>query len=103
MIERKLETPLIETPYSPEQKYERIQGLLTEVMATLGLDLNDDSLCQTPHRIAKMYVNEIFSGLDYQNLPKMGVDEMIDFVNYLVNSDYIRGRTLHIDGGRHLA
>mgnify|MGYP001052302466 CR=1 FL=1 len=84
LIEHKLETPLIETPYTPEQKYERIRGLLTEVIATLGLDLNDDSLCETPHRIAKMYVNEIFSGLDYQNFPKiavienkMGVDEMV--------------------------
>lgn len=84
LIEHKLETPLVATPYSTEQKYERIQGLLTEVLATLGLDLNDDSLRETPHRIAKMYVNEIFSGLDYHNFPKisvienkMGVDEMI--------------------------
>ncbi|MFT5722870.1 MAG: GTP cyclohydrolase I [Motiliproteus sp.] len=84
LIEHNLETPLVATPYSTEQKYERIQGLLTEVIATLGLDLSDDSLRETPHRIAKMYVNEIFSGLDYHNFPriavienKMGVDEMI--------------------------
>lgn len=79
-----LETPLIETPMNSEQKYERIKGLMTEVLSTLGLDLNDDSLTETPHRIAKMYVNEIFSGLDYQNFPsialienKMGVEEMV--------------------------
>lgn len=67
-----------------EQKYERIKSLMTEVVSTLGLDLNDDSLHETPHRIAKMYVNEIFAGLDYANFPKiaqiqnkMGVDEMV--------------------------
>ena len=39
-------------------------------METLGLDLADDSLAETPHRIAKMYVNEIFSGLDYATFPR---------------------------------
>jgi GTP cyclohydrolase I len=84
LIEKGLETPLIPVALSTEEKYERIKGLLTEVVATLGLDLNDDSLCETPHRIAKMYVNEIFSGLDYANFPKisvienkMSVDEMV--------------------------
>lgn len=84
LIERGLETPLKDTPYNTEQKYERIKGLMTEVVATLGLDLEDDSLCETPHRIAKMYVNEVFSGLDYGNFPKiaaienkMSVDEMV--------------------------
>ena len=57
---------------------------MTDVMHTLGLDLDDDSLVETPHRIAKMYVNEIFSGLDYAGFPrismidnKMGADEMV--------------------------
>ncbi|MEZ9910751.1 GTP cyclohydrolase I FolE [Vibrio sp. 10N.261.51.A3] len=69
---------------NPDQKYNRIKGLLTEVVSTLGLDLTDDSLAETPHRIAKMYVHEIFSGLDYNNFPKisvidnkMSVDEMV--------------------------
>lgn len=84
LVEMGLETPLIQTPYTNEQKYERIKGLLAEVVATLGLDLQDDSLAETPHRIAKMYLEEIFSGLDYQNFPKiavienkMNVDEMV--------------------------
>lgn len=84
LIEKGLETPQVPSTLNNEQKYELIKGLLTEVMATLGLDLNDDSLQQTPHRIAKMYVYEIFSGLDYTHFPKitvienkMGVDEMI--------------------------
>jgi GTP cyclohydrolase I len=40
-------------------------------METLGLDLSDDSLSETPLRIAKMYVDEIFSGLDYRKFPKI--------------------------------
>jgi GTP cyclohydrolase I len=84
LVSKGLETPLIPSQLSPEQKYERIKGLLKEVVETLGLDLSDDSLSETPHRIAKMYVNEIFSGLNYDNFPKiavidnkMNVDEMV--------------------------
>jgi GTP cyclohydrolase I len=84
LIAKGLETPLIPSTMTAEQKYQRIKGLMAEVVSTLGLDLNDDSLAETPHRIAKMYVNEIFSGLDYRNFPKiaqienkMGVDEMV--------------------------
>jgi GTP cyclohydrolase I len=84
LIELGLETPMIETGLSEQQKYERIKGLMTEVIQTLGLDLGDDSLAETPHRIAKMYVREIFSGLDYRHFPKMslidnkmGANEMV--------------------------
>ncbi len=79
-----LETPTVATALDDEQKYLRIKNAMTEVLDVLGLDLNDDSLEQTPHRIAKMYVQEIFSGLDYKNFPKlslidnkMGADEMV--------------------------
>ncbi|MBT8071032.1 MAG: GTP cyclohydrolase I FolE [Gammaproteobacteria bacterium] len=84
LIEHGLETPMIDTGLSPEQKYERIRKLMADVVETLGLDLTDDSLAETPHRIAKMYVHEIFSGLNYQHFPKlslienkMGADEMV--------------------------
>ncbi|MCW8885311.1 MAG: GTP cyclohydrolase I FolE [Motiliproteus sp.] len=84
LIEKGLETPLNQNQFSSEQKYERIKGLMTEVVSTLGLNLSDDSLLETPHRIAKMYVYEIFAGLDYTNFPdiamidnKMGVEEMV--------------------------
>lgn len=84
LVSKGLENPLIPSPLSPEQKYDRIKGLLKDVIETLGLDLSDDSLSETPHRIAKMYVNEIFSGLNYDNFPKiavidnkMNVDEMV--------------------------
>ena len=84
LVAKGLETPLLPSDMSADEKYVRIKGLLTEVVSTLGLDLQDDSLAETPHRIAKMYVHEIFSGLDYQNFPsislienKMAVDEMV--------------------------
>jgi GTP cyclohydrolase I len=79
-----LETPMIENGLSAEEKYQRIRQLMGQVVETLGLDLTDDSLAETPHRIAKMYVHEIFSGLDYREFPKlsvidnkMGVNEMV--------------------------
>ncbi len=84
LVERGLETPMVDNGLSADEKYQRIEGLMREVVETLGLDLSDDSLAETPHRIAKMYVREIFSGLDYSEFPKlslienkMGVNEMV--------------------------
>ena len=88
LIELGLETPMIETGMTDRQKYEHVRDLMAEVVRTLGLDVSDDSLAETPHRIAKMYVHEIFSGLDYRNFPKlslienkMGVNEMVKIRN----------------------
>ncbi len=84
LIEQGLETPMIDNGLDNTEKYHKIRKLMTEVVSTLGLDLEDDSLAETPHRIAKMYVNEIFSGLDYSSFPrlslienKMGAKEMV--------------------------
>ena len=57
LIARGLETPMKDTGLSNDEKYARIKDAMTTVVETLGLDLNDDSLNDTPHRIAKMYVN----------------------------------------------
>ncbi|MBC8210136.1 MAG: GTP cyclohydrolase I FolE [Gammaproteobacteria bacterium] len=88
LIKNNLETPMIENGLDTEQKYDRIRKLMSEVVTTLGLDLADDSLAETPHRIAKMYVHEIFSGLDYRQFPKitlienkMGANEMVKVRN----------------------
>jgi GTP cyclohydrolase I len=88
LIAHGLETPMIENGLSAEQKYRRIRTQMTQVLETLGLDLADDSLAETPHRIAKMYVHEIFSGLDYRHFPKlslidnkMGANEMVKVRN----------------------
>ena len=84
LVKHGLETPMIENGLSAEEKYKRINKQMVQVLETLGLDLNDDSLAETPHRIAKMYVHEIFSGLDYRHFPKlslienkMGANEMV--------------------------
>lgn len=54
-------------------KIERIAGKFREIIEIIGLDLSDDSLQDTPHRIAKMYVNEIFKGLNPKNKPEITV------------------------------
>ncbi|WP_297763171.1 GTP cyclohydrolase I FolE [uncultured Muriicola sp.] len=53
-----------------EEKIERIEESVRDIMLTLGLDLDDDSLNGTPKRVAKMYVNEIFNGLHPDKKPK---------------------------------
>jgi GTP cyclohydrolase I len=84
LLARGLETPMVANPMTDQEKYQRIKASFTDVLNTLGLDLTDDSLTETPHRIAKMFVSEIFSGLDYSQFPrisvidnKMSVDEMV--------------------------
>lgn len=66
-------SPVIDSGLNSEEKIVKIQHLFGEIMKTLGLDLNDDSLRDTPRRIAKMYVNEVFGGLDVKNFPKITV------------------------------
>jgi GTP cyclohydrolase I len=68
-------TPTIENGLTNDEKIEQITAKFTEIMEVLGLDLGDDSLRETPHRVAKMYVNEVFSGLDAKKFPKMTVIE----------------------------
>jgi len=84
LLERGLETPMTTNELSRDQRYSKIKDAFTEIMESLGLDLRDDSLEETPHRIAKMYVDEIFGGLDYAQFPKitlienkMNVEEMV--------------------------
>ena len=70
-----VETPLIDNSLSRTEKIEIIETHFKPIMETLGLDLNDDSLMDSPKRVAKMYVNEIFWGLDYDAFPKATVVE----------------------------
>ena len=68
-----VETPMHADAFvmSDAEKIAKIQYHFGEIMHTLGLDLKDDSLKGTPHRVAKMYVKEIFSGLNPANKPKI--------------------------------
>ena len=60
---------------SDEEKITKIEFHFREIMETLGLDLTDDSLNGTPKRVAKMYVNELFNGLNPANKPKVTLFE----------------------------
>ncbi|MBX2984640.1 MAG: GTP cyclohydrolase I FolE [Bacteroidia bacterium] len=60
---------LDEFELSEEEKIEQIEFHFAKIMRVLGLDLTDESLKNTPYRVAKMYVNEIFSGLNPKNKP----------------------------------
>jgi len=60
---------------SDEEKIAQIEYHFKQIMETLGLDLTDDSLKGTPKRVAKMYVKEIFSGLDPKNKPSVALFE----------------------------
>ena len=109
LIEKGLETPMIDNGLSREHKYASIKASMTDVVTTLGLDLSDDSLMETPHRIAKMYVDELFSGLDYSNFPKisvidnkMSVEEMVKVDNISVIST-CEHHFVTIDGASRVA
>lgn len=67
-----LETPMVydQVKAKCDKKIKNIAKHFTAIMEELGLDLTDDSLIDTPNRVAKMYVREIFHGLDYDNFPK---------------------------------
>ena len=68
-------SPVVKSNLSGPEKIVKIQAHFDEIMKILGLDMTDDSLKDTPRRIAKMYVNEIFSGLETDNFPKITVIE----------------------------
>lgn len=72
----------VETPMIPQEQQSGVENKIyliahdfANIMRTLGLNLKDDSLCDTPRRVAKMFVNEIFWGLNYENFPKCTVIE----------------------------
>lgn len=88
-----VETPMQLSDNDNMKKISVIKDRFTDIMSVLNLDLKDDSLQDTPNRVAKMFVNEVFWGLDYNNFPKitpfenkMNYDEMILERNITVKS-----------------
>jgi len=84
LISKGVETPMRKIYLSDEEKRNIVESRFAAIMLTLGLDLEDDSLIDTPRRVGKMFVDEIFYGLDYDNFPKctavtnaMKYDEMV--------------------------
>jgi len=71
LVKQGLETPMTDqVKQSAEKKIAAITDSFSDIMIELGLDTTDDSLMDTPKRVAKMYVNEIFYGLNYDYFPK---------------------------------
>lgn len=84
------DTPLREDAFelSDNQKIEKIESHFREIMQVLGLDLNNDSLKGTPRRVAKMYVQEAFSGLNPANRPSTRLfDNKYNYDQMLVEKD----------------
>ncbi len=94
---------------SDDEKVEKIQNHFKEIMDILGLDLTDDSLKGTPYRVAKMYVKEIFGGLNPANKPKMALfDNKYQYNEMLVEKNIVLQSTcehhfLPIYGKAHVA
>lgn len=94
LVKLGVETPVTEKLLTSSEKVNIIQDKFYDIMVALGLDLSDDSLADTPKRVAKMFVNEIFWGLDYDAFPKcttiqnkMGYNEMLIERNINVQSN----------------
>jgi GTP cyclohydrolase I len=109
LIARGLETPMTDNGLTRDQKFNIIRDAFTDITSALGLDLTDDSLCETPQRIAKMYVDEIFSGLDYSHFPKitdidnkMQVEEMV-LVDNIDLTSTCEHHFITIDGSARVA
>lgn len=85
LMRHKVETPVLKTQRTPQEKVLAIQNKFEEIMQILGLDMNDDSLCGSPERVAKMFVYETLWGLDYQNFPRiMDVDNKMNCTSMVV-------------------
>ncbi|MCB0621053.1 MAG: GTP cyclohydrolase I FolE [Saprospiraceae bacterium] len=94
---------------SDPEKIERIEAHFREIMELIGLDLSDDSLQGTPRRVAKMYVQEIFSGLKPDNKPSATLFEnKFQYRNMLIEKNirvqsFCEHHFLPIYGTAHVA
>lgn len=89
-VHTSLETPMKRNPHrlTDAEKINQIAANFAEIMDTLGLDLGDDSLRGTPMRVAKMYVDEVFSGLNPKNKPSVKLFEnKYNYKEMLVEKD----------------
>lgn len=108
-----IETPMLKAPtlteFASQNVQEEIAMNVANIMSFMHLDLTDDSLQDTPRRVAKMFLNELFWGLNYENFPKatvienkMQVDEMVLERNITVHST-CEHHLLPILGHAHVA
>ncbi|KGQ71257.1 GTP cyclohydrolase [Chelonobacter oris] len=104
LIAKGIETPMKSVGLSLEHRRKQIEKHMREVLQLIGLDLTDDSIEETPIRMAKMYLDEIFTGMDYANFPKitnirnrMKVSEMV-LVNDITLTSTCEHHFVTIDG-----
>ena len=111
LLEVGVETPTIEATLSvsAKDKINTIEPLFMEIWKTLGMDLSDDSLMDTPKRMAKMWVNETMWGLEPENFPKCtAVDNKMQYDEMVIEKDVtVMSQCEHhgvvIDGVAHIA
>ncbi|KAE9530329.1 MULTISPECIES: GTP cyclohydrolase I FolE [Testudinibacter] len=104
LIAKGIETPMKSVALSLNERRKQIESHMREVIQLIGLDLSDDSIEETPGRMAKMYLDEIFTGMDYANFPKittirnrMKVSEMV-LVNDITLTSTCEHHFVTIDG-----
>lgn len=102
-------TPQVDNGLTSSEKKKKIEVLFREILETLGLDLTDDSLSETPSRVAKMYVDEVFYGLETEKFPKITIvenkfdyDHAVVEVNIVTNS-HCEHHFVPIIGKTHIA
>lgn len=87
-MKKNVQTPKIENNLTADAKIQKIESDFKSIMQTLGLDLEDDSLNGTPKRVAKMFVNELFWGLNDSDFPKMTVqDNKFEYDQMLIETN----------------
>lgn len=93
-ISSSVETPILPNAFekSDDEKIKNIEKYFAQIMTELGLDLSDDSLAGTPYRVAKMYVKEMFYGLNPKNRPKIST-----FANHYDYKKIIVEQNINID------
>lgn len=109
LVSKGVETPMQLFNRTDEDRLKGIENCFQEIMTILGLNLEDDSLSETPRRVAKMYLNEIFWGLDYKNFPKITtIENKMQYDNMLLERDikvssFCEHHFVNIFGVAHIA
>ena len=84
LIKKGVETPIVDVKLDREEKIDLIRANMRTIIEVLGLDTTDDSISGSAERVAKMYIDELCAGLDYNKFPavtvfdnKMGYNQMV--------------------------